>query len=282
MITLNYKAYAKINLGLEILYKRQDRYHEINTIFSRISLADDINICKNSELSVNCVSEDEIAQEDNLAYKAALLLRRHYKVKEGAEIEVIKKIPTGAGLGGGSSDAATTLKGLSELWNIPVDLNILLKIASDIGADVPYFLRQGMAVASGRGEKLEYFKLDLPYTVLLVMPGNKISSKWAYQNLAIGYLRKNPTDLRTALINSVNKSELLKKSITNDFEGSIFKKYPELKVIKSKLYKSGAVLSLLSGSGSSIYGLYTSRGEAEKAMKIFTGYRIEVCDFIIL
>jgi 4-diphosphocytidyl-2-C-methyl-D-erythritol kinase len=280
MITLNYKAYAKVNIGLEILYKRQDRYHEVNTIYSRISLADDINICKNNQLLVNCVSGDEIPQEENLVFKAAKLLKRFYKVKEGAEINLIKKIPTGAGLGGGSSDAATTLLGLSELWNIPFDKNNFMKMASELGADVPYFLKKGTAVALGKGEILDYFNLELPYIILLVMPDIKVSSQWAYKSLNIGYSRKSPTDLKGILSESVKDARILKKYIRNDFESTIFAIYPEIKKIKEKLYKSGALLALLSGSGSTVYGLFISKQAAKKGVDAISGYRTEVCEFI--
>jgi 4-diphosphocytidyl-2-C-methyl-D-erythritol kinase len=181
---MTYKSYAKINLGLEVLYKRTDGYHEINTLFHQICLADIIDIEPHNSIKINCIPDLGIQQEQNLAFKACKLLQNNYDCKlKGAEIKIKKNIPTGAGLGGGSSNASTVLKGLNSMWNLNLSDTTLLDLAKELGSDVPFFIKGGTAIGKGRGEVLEFVDFKLPYHILLIFPEVKISTKVAYEKL---------------------------------------------------------------------------------------------------
>jgi len=278
MNILNIKAYAKINIGLEILHKRQDGYHEINTIFSRIPIFDEILISKNNELIVECIPSLEIPQEKNIVYKVVQLLKeQNNKFTDNIKITIKKNIPHGAGLGGGSSDAASVLKGLNKFWNLNLTADKLKEIANELGSDVAYFLDEGTAIGTGRGESLDYFDYAIPYNVLLVFPGIKISTKWAYDNLNIGSKRKEPSDLKKLLIKSKVNPSLLKIYFKNDFESIVFKEYPFLAKIKNELYGNNAIYAQLSGSGSTLFGFYETNEKAEIAKENLKEYQSIIC-----
>ena len=282
MKTLLMNAYAKINIGLEILNKRTDGYHNINTIFSPICLSDSITINENKskfpKIQIECTPSLGIPQEQNLAYKAAKLLIEKYNVdSKNIKILIQKKIPLGAGLGGGSSDAAAVLLGLVNCWNLPAQYNELQSIANQIGSDVPYFLNKGTAVAGGRGELLDYFDYKIPFHILIVMPAVQVSTKWAYQNFKIEKNNNHPRNFKRILLDSLKNKQLLKELIINDFESTLFAQYPELTLIKETLYKNKAVLAQLSGSGSAIYGFFESIEDAEIAKLTLNQYQTYLC-----
>lgn len=278
MKSLKLKAYAKINIGLQVLNKRADGYHDINTIFSKINLFDEITLCENKDIIVECEPSLNIPMEANLAYKAAEKFNSAFsKNAGGVHIHIKKNIPTGAGLGGGSSDAAAILSGLCELREIPPDYNKLIDIAASLGSDAPFFLDPRTALAKGRGEKLFYFDYEIPYWTLLVYPNINISTKWAYESLESDEHPKNADDFKTALLSSITMPEILKTKIYNDFEKSVFNNNPEIKQIKQDLYKNGSLFALLSGSGSTVYGFFTSEDEASKAAANFQYYQSFLC-----
>ena len=186
--TLVVKAPAKINLGLEVIGKRADGYHDIVTIFQEIALADELELTLNEEGITFSVDDPSLPTDaENLAYRAASLFFENYSKKCGVEIKLIKKIPHQAGLGGGSSDAAAVLKGLNQLCNKPYSADDLAQIALKLGSDVPFFLRGGTAYATGRGEILEFFSLsDWRAGVVLLKPrseerrvGKECRSRWS-------------------------------------------------------------------------------------------------------
>lgn len=178
------KAFAKINLGLRVLGKRADGFHDLDTVFARIGLADDLEfkLRKDGKIVVK-VEGEKISQKDNLVFRAACLLRKHSS--QGVEITLKKRIPIGAGLGGGSSDAAATLKVLNKLWKLKLPRKELEKLALSLGSDVPFFLHPGVQRGRGRGEMLENAKLStaFPKNVLLIVPNFKISTKWAFSKI---------------------------------------------------------------------------------------------------
>jgi 4-diphosphocytidyl-2-C-methyl-D-erythritol kinase len=194
-----------------------------------------------------------------------------------ALIRLQKNIPVGAGLGGGSSDCAAALKGLNEFWEIGLPDDKLIRIGAKLGSDVPFFIRGGAALARGRGEVLQFVDFKLPYTILIVNPGIHISTKEAYSKVKIKN-RSKPTDLLTEWKNNVNNPKALREAIVNDFEDSVFSSYPELKKLKTKLYHRGAVFALLSGSGSSLFGLFKSVETASKAASNFPQYYTYICN----
>lgn len=248
----SFRAYAKINLGLFILAKRKDGYHTIETVFHRVDLFDEISLAPSSEITVESSSREAPGGEENICFKAAKMLQEHFPIATGAKITIQKEIPVGAGLGGGSSDAAAILLHLPKFWGIAVAEQQLLSLALQLGSDVPYFIRSGSAHARGRGEILEDIPLDIPYFILLCNPGIHVSTAWAYQRVSP---RKRAVNLAILVQKGMrDPKDLL--GIENDFESTVVDEYPVVGEVKQTMIENGAVFSLMSGSGSTVYGLY--------------------------
>jgi 4-diphosphocytidyl-2-C-methyl-D-erythritol kinase len=266
------KAFAKINLGLQVLNKRTDGFHNINTVFYKLKLYDFLEFKSSKKFNIINVHNLNLQINENLIYKAYHLLKKDFDI---SPIEVIfdKKIPIGAGLGGGSSDAAETLKAIVEFFELKIETNKLNEYGLALGSDVPYFLNEGTAQAFSRGEKLTYFDFKIPYHLILINPGIHISTQWAYKSLNRSKSEVQITNFKSYLQNFIVNSESLKENIINDFESIVFEKYPEIKHIKEFLYKNGSVFALMSGSGSSVFGLFKDfdnlRNCAEKFKKYF-------------
>jgi 4-diphosphocytidyl-2-C-methyl-D-erythritol kinase len=273
-----FKAPAKINLGLEVLRKRADGFHDINTVFARILLSDEISITPSEHLSCQSDPSLGIPQESNLAYRVADLLRKKYSIASGAEIFIKKNIPSGGGLGGGSSDAATVLNALNSLWAINAPTSELSSIALEIGSDVPFFLEPGTAaVALGRGEQLSYFDYELKQKILLVFPDVQIPTQWAYESLNMGTTHKPATNFKSIILQSETDPLALRSGLTNDFEPVVFSKHPEIARIKEKLYTMGAIFASMSGSGSTVYGLFDNSDSIKIALDSLNNYRTFHC-----
>jgi 4-diphosphocytidyl-2-C-methyl-D-erythritol kinase len=256
-----FRAYAKINIGLRVLQKRPDGYHDIETLFHRIDLFDEIELSQSDEIVVVSSSSEVPAGESNICHKAARLLQEHLQRRVGVHIAISKNIPVGAGLGGGSSDAATVLRALPRFWNVFIDERTLQTIALQLGSDVPYFLGRGSAVGRGRGEVLEHFALEIPYTILVCNPNIPISTGWAYANVVPD---SSPTqDLKHLVTEGMRNPALLVDALRNDFEGPVFTHYPEIRQIKETMMRNGAVFASLSGSGSSVFGFFSDAGDVE-------------------
>jgi 4-diphosphocytidyl-2-C-methyl-D-erythritol kinase len=259
-----YRAYAKINIGLRIVGRRPDGYHDIETVFHRVNLYDEILIRPADEISVSSTDPAVPGGRENICFKAAEILQCHLGVKEGAEITIQKRIPVGAGLGGGSANAGVLLRALPRFWGHAIDEVDLSRLALDIGSDVPYFLGRGPAYARGRGELLECFDLEVPYTILLCSPGINVSTAWAYRQ-ARPAAALPETDLKTLVTEGMENPSRLREEVQNDFEPVVFSAHPEIRHIKETLYKEGAVFALVSGSGSSLFGMFTESRKAEEA-----------------
>jgi len=258
-------AFAKINLGLEVLNKREDGFHNINTVFSRINIADELMFSESEKIEVLCDVNLGIKPEENLVYKAAMKLKKKYAIEKGAKIEIHKNIPAGAGLGGGSSDAASALLGLVELWDIKFNYQDLFIIALSLGSDIPFFLKKGTAFAQSRGEKLFYFDYKLPYKCVLAMPEIHISTPWAYRALERGEKVFPATNLPLILQKSLDNPSLLAELVHNHFEKPVFEQYSKIAEIKQEFYNNQAIYSSLSGSGSAVFGLFANDYLAEQA-----------------
>jgi 4-diphosphocytidyl-2-C-methyl-D-erythritol kinase len=261
-------AYAKINIGLHILGKRPDGYHDLETIFREVDLFDEIDIGPHKTLEMNADSILVPIDESNLCLKAAAILQKEKKIKEGVMIQLRKKIPIGAGLGGGSSDAAAILRGLNELWKLKLSNDQLRAVAVQVGSDVPFFIEGGNAFASGRGEILDHFSLDMPYWIVLVTPLIHISTLWAYAHLKLQRDGKG-SELREKIAKQISSPKKLSSIAQNDFEQSTIEVYPEIGRIKDQLKDKGAVFSLMSGSGSSVFGFFESEKKASGAHSSF-------------
>ncbi len=244
----SFRAYAKINLGLRILGKRSDGYHSISTVFHRIDLFDEIAFEPSSSLEVLSSSDLAPGGESNLCYKAASEVLKFLGIQQGVRMSITKNIPVGAGLGGGSADAALVLKQLPAIFNKQMDDETLHTIALQLGSDVPFFLRPGSAIGTGRGEILEYFPLSIPYYILLCYPNIHVSTAWAYQQ--IQNIDTSPVDFSLT-------------NLTNDFEPYVFKEYPEIGRLKQLMLDNGAIVSLMSGSGSSVFGFFETKDKTD-------------------
>ncbi len=262
---------AKINLFLNVLSKRADGYHELETLFERVSLGDDITLkLKPFGISLKVSSREVPSGPKNLVVKAAELLRRECSVRQGVAITLKKRIPVSAGLGGGSSNAATVLLGLNRLWRLHLSKEKLLKLAAMLGSDVPFFiLETPLAWGRGRGEKLKLETgLKRKLWHCLVKPPFGISTKEAYQGLSRRGLTPQKADVRMLLrALRTGNSELLSGLLTNSLETSLNKRLRVILDIKKKLVLEGALASLMSGSGSTVFGLFSSENEARRAAK---------------
>lgn len=273
------RAYAKINLGLQILGKRPDGYHDIETIFHQINLYDEIEIVQN-ESGVHFTTDSANVPTDasNLCVRAATILHDLTGAQGGVEITLRKRIPVGAGLGGGSSDAATVLKGICKLWGLEISLQELHLLSGGLGSDVPFFLDSGTAYATGRGEKLEQLQLSIPYWIVVVTPPVHISTVWAYSNFALDpHLRHE--NIKTLIRDGLQEPRMLVNKLRNDFEPLVFRSYPEIMRAKESLVTGGADFALMSGSGSSVFGLFSNEAYAkELAEQLGAQYKVSLTE----
>lgn len=239
---------AKINLGLHILQKRSDGYHQIETIMAAVPLYDILEITPwAQDLFLQTGIEVPHYGELNLCQKALILLRKHVEIPP-VRIHLRKQIPVGAGLGGGSSDASYTLLGLNEMFDLGFTLNELEIFAAQLGSDCPFFIRGGLQLASGRGELLSQLpKLNCKVQLALLNPGVHVSTAQAYSQV-------KPNSERRSLKEWVEYKEF--SELQNDFEASVFELFPMIEELKTKLVDCGAFYSAMSGSGSSVFGLF--------------------------
>jgi 4-diphosphocytidyl-2-C-methyl-D-erythritol kinase len=269
-----FRAYAKINLGLRILEKRPDGYHNIETVFHKIDLFDEILFQESDRIEVVSSSDEAPSDESNICFKAARLLQQHFTIQDGVRISIIKNIPVGAGLGGGSSDAATVLRHLPRFWNRRVDEQTLEALALHLGSDVPFFLGKSSALGTQRGEKLEWFELDVPYFILLCKPNIGVSTAWAYQHVKPDSANRHG-NLRQVLLEEMQNPVRLAGELGNDFEPLVFEEYPEVSSVKETMLRGGALVASMSGSGSSVYGFFERDDTAAAVSQLFRakGYR---------
>ncbi len=263
------RAYAKINIGLNIISKRDDGYHNIETVFQQIDLFDQIVVKRipESSIIIRCSNKKVPTDHHNLCYKAVKLIQESTAIKEGIAIEIHKRIPLGAGLGGGSSDAAAAITGLKQLWRFQITPAELHRHALRLGADVPFFLHGGTALASGVGENLCSLSLPFKFYCLLIYPNIEISSTWAYKNFNFVLTKTKKCIKLSQIFFQRLHTEELKSVISNDLEEVVFQKYPVLRQLKQLLYRCGAFFAGMSGSGSTIYGLFKNYLEAVVVMR---------------
>ncbi len=264
---LSIRAPAKVNWFLRILGKREDGYHDIESLMQCVSLYDDITMTRADSLVVEC--DRDIPVEDNLVFRAASLLKERAAYPGGVRIVLRKNIPIRAGLGGGSSDAAHTLTGLNELWGLGLGRGELCTLGARLGSDVPFFFHAPMALVEGRGERIVPVRCGARQTVLLVKPDVDISTKWAYEAydaLAESELTKKRVDIKL-VCHALERQDLpsLSRFLVNDFEDLVLREYPIVREIKREIVGMGAEVSLMSGSGPTIFGLFRKRETAEKA-----------------
>jgi 4-diphosphocytidyl-2-C-methyl-D-erythritol kinase len=265
-------AHAKINLGLRIIGTLPDGYHAIHSLFLPIYDLFDTLTFENHDTDIIFISNDElnIPMEQNLIVKSAHLMRKHFGIQKGAIIHLDKVIPSGAGLGGGSSDAAATFRGLTKLWEITTDIPTLSEIGLSLGSDIPFFFHDSPAIVEGKGEIITPISCDLYAWLLFIFPGIHINTGWAYSQIQ-EYSDYDMINLKSAIQNgSIN---LQSEQLVNDFEKPIHAIHPILNDIKRQLISSGAIVSLMSGSGSTMYGIFSEESTAHSAKSAFEQFQ---------
>ena len=246
---------AKVNLFLEVLEKRKDGYHNVETILETVDLCDDI-ILKETKEGIEIESDFPSLPlgRENLAYQAAFLLKKRLGIEKGIQITINKRIPLASGLGGGSSNGASVLLGLNKLWDLNLSYEELLGLAREIGADVPFFLRKGRALGRGRGDELQLLPPGPALYFVLVSPDFKVSTEWVYENLK--NLTKEKQSIKM-ILSALKSGDIGKvaNSIYNRLEEAVIPRHPQIAKIKKRLLELGACGALMSGSGSSVFGL---------------------------
>lgn len=245
-----------------MLGRRSDGYHEIESLMQAVDLCDLITLQKSDDTELSCDDSSLPSDESNLALRAALLLKNHYYFP-GVRIELRKKIPRGAGLGGGSSDAAFVLRGICTLFDLRPDPGRLMSMAAQLGSDVSFFLGRGQALVSGRGEVVRSVELPTDYVAMIVVPPLDISTADIYNSLKFGLTKTTEPILLKKRI-TISRLVDLAGRFGNDLEKVTLARYPELSELKRILRENGAILSSMTGSGSGVFGIF-ARGRPNRA-----------------
>ncbi|MBA3016012.1 MAG: 4-(cytidine 5'-diphospho)-2-C-methyl-D-erythritol kinase [Desulfobulbaceae bacterium] len=279
MSELNIEAPAKINLFLAVLDKRTDGYHNISSVMQKIDLADSINLRIGRQgIQLCCPSSSLPANSSNLAWRAAKSFFEFTGIPDNLRITLYKKIPIAAGLGGGSSDAAAVLVGLDKLYGTGLGSETLLSLAAKLGADVPFFIvEEPTALATGTGTELSPFSGPTGYWLVLVNPGFAVPTRWVYENLILTTGNKSyslggslhSVDNCISLLGSVFTGNQTSHTLFNDLEDVTITKYPEILKINDTLNNEGAIASLMSGSGPTVFGVFKEYPLAQNAFAFF-------------
>ncbi len=248
-------ARAKINLTLDVLGKRSDGYHEVEMVMQTIELHDRLEFSPGSGGISLSVEGDVPSDESNLAYRAAELIRSYGNIRGGINIRLVKAIPVAAGLGGGSADAAVTLAVLNKLWRTGLSISELMQLGEQLGSDVPFCLLGGTALARGRGEQLERLPPCPRLGLVLIKPPFGVSTAAVYRAFTPGSAVKMPDN--RAMVKAIREGNIagIVKNLANALEPVTFKMHPEAVRVKEKLMKAGALGTLMSGSGPTVFGL---------------------------
>jgi len=278
MAFLALRAHGKINLYLDVIGRRADGYHDLITVFQSIGLHDRIAFAEGGyDIKLEVTGAELETGGENLVMLAARLLRSYSGAEHGVRIALEKRIPVGAGLGGGSTDAAATLVGLNRLWNLGLTSEELHELALQLGMDVPFCLRGGTALAAGRGEIMERVDLTILPWVVLAYPGFQVSTAWAYRAFDENQSARNTRAHRTTAEDV--RTRLQRSDLTwclNRFEEVVFEEFPQLRELANNMKSAGAEAVLLCGSGSAICGLSNSFGEALKVYRRVAGGTLRV------
>ena len=268
MNSIDLKSRAKINLSIDVLGKRDDGYHIVEMIMQTIDLYDNLKITKieGDFIKIKSDSEDIPLNQDNIVYKAADILKKRFNIKDGVEISIQKNIPVAAGMAGGSSNAAAVLVGLNKVWNLGLSESQLKEIGLQLGADVPFCITGGSALAQGIGEELTNIHgLSEGVNILVCKPDIFVSTKEVYQSLDMNKVQKRPENQK--LIESLKNDDIkyVSENMVNVLEEVTASKYKEIKQIEATMMKNKALGSMMSGSGPTVFGLFDNKEYAIKA-----------------
>ncbi|MBX8946981.1 4-(cytidine 5'-diphospho)-2-C-methyl-D-erythritol kinase [Lysinibacillus sp. K60] len=271
------KAPAKINLTLDVLFKRPDNFHEVEMVMTTVDLADRISLESREDGVIQITSTDNFVPNDhrNFAYQAARLIKDTYGIRQGVSITIEKEIPIAAGLAGGSSDAAATLKGLNELWDLGLSIDELAELGAKIGSDVSFCVYGGTALATGRGEKIKELPAPPNCWVVLAKPKIGVSTAEVYGGLKVEGLQHPNTQQMIQAIETKDY-ELLCSSLGNVLETVTFKLHPEVVMLKEQMKRFGADATLMSGSGPTVFGLVDSEARVSRIYNGLRGFCEEV------
>ena len=275
MESIQVKAYAKINLGLNVLGRRQDGYHEVRMLMQTIRLFDKLTVKMTQTAGITLKSNLSYlpCDDNNLIYRAAALFFEETKQRCGIHVTLEKHIPVAAGLAGGSSDAAATLTALNELYHTGLSLEELKQLGIRLGGDVPYCLMQGTALSEGIGERLTPLPAPPPAYCLVVKPPVSVSTRYVYEHLNLSDAPHPDIDALLSALNNKNLA-LIAANLGNTLESVTIPLHPEIAAIKAELLEAGALGALMSGSGPTVFGLFSDRPKAEHAF-----YRFKVGEF---
>jgi 4-diphosphocytidyl-2-C-methyl-D-erythritol kinase len=266
---INLLVPAKINFYLRVLRKRPDGYHDIDTLMQTVSLYDELTIEPFDRIELHCEGITGLKPVDNLAFKAARKLSEITELP-GAKISLKKHIPQGAGLGGGSADAAFVIRGLIDLYGLKPDKVELKRLLVSLGADIPFFLGTGQMRATGIGDILDEIELPLNYQIIIVKPEVSINTAWAYKNLRIPLTNERKNIILEKRVDFADIARIIGK-IDNDFEEVAFAVSDNLAKIKEQLIQTKALYASLSGSGSAIFGIYSDADNLDPIVAKFRG-----------
>ncbi len=271
MDKIQLKALAKINLGLDVLRRREDGYHEVKMIMQTISLCDELELRRTRQPGIQVRTNLPYlpTNENNLVYKAAKLLQDEFGVKEGVSIQLRKKIPVAAGMAGGSSDAAAVLWGMNRMYGLGLSRTALMERGVKLGADVPYCILRGTALAEGIGERLTALPPMPKCYLLIVKPGISVSTRFVYENLHANELRPEQHPDVDAMVQALKRKDLkaLASGMGNILELVTVPAYPVIEEIRQCILKAGACGALMSGSGPTVFGIFDTQAKARKAVQ---------------
>lgn len=276
MEKIRIKAYGKINIGLDVLRKRSDGYHEVKMVMQTVGIYDCVEIEKiaNKEIKVSTNLPYVPDNENNLAYKAAKMLKDEFQILEGVKIKIQKKIPVSGGMAGGSADAAAVLLGMNRIFSLGLSQQELQQRGVFLGADVPYCIQGGTCLAEGVGEKLTQISPMPNCYVLVAKPGFSVSTARVYNNLNLNDIIEHP-DIE-GIIQGINDNDLIKiaDKMGNVLETVTVREHKEIELIKEMMVQEGAMSSLMSGSGPTVFGLFGSKETLEKAYGVLKKEKI--------
>ena len=271
MDKIQLKALAKINLGLDVLRRREDGYHEVKMIMQTIGLHDDLEIRKTKTLGIQVKTNLYYlpTNENNLVYKAAKLLMDEFQIQDGVSIQLKKRIPVAAGMAGGSSDGAAVLWGINQMYGLGLSMQALMERGVRLGADVPYCIQRGTALAEGIGEKLSVLPPMPKCTILIAKPGISVSTKFVYENLHANDLKPEQHPDVDSMIEAMRQKDLglLCSRMGNVLVTVTIPAYPVINEIKRTMMDNGAIGSMMSGSGPTVFGIFDSPAAAKQAVK---------------
>ncbi len=267
MDEISLKALAKINLGLDVVRRREDGYHEVRMVMQTINLYDRLDIVKTKEPGISIKTNISFlpVNKNNLIYKAGKLLMDEFGITEGVSVKLNKRIPIAAGMAGGSTDAAAMMYGINKLFDLGLSRKALMERGVKIGADVPYCIMRGTALAEGIGEELTQLSPMVRCPILIAKPSISVSTKFVYQNLKLDENTVHP-DI-DKLVEDIRKKDLGKiaSDMGNVLETVTIPNYPVIAEIKDRMLQSGAVNSMMSGSGPTVFGIFDDEETARKA-----------------